>query len=161
GDGQGGFAVGVGFTASITEIAGVGSAHPRARRIVTGLVSVGDTENGFPEALGPSGVSVNGAGGIYVAMGESAPGVGLEIPDLPLAARNQLGHVLIVTPSGQWKAGSDIGTFDYRWTDANKDQPCAPAGQFPDANPYGLLAIHGRQFVTDAGANTVSEIRPD
>src|SRR5262252_4085585 len=58
GDGNGGFAVGVGFTASITEIKGVTSANPIARRIVTGLASVGDTENGFPEALGPSGVSV-------------------------------------------------------------------------------------------------------
>src|SRR5215831_685971 len=76
GDGNGGFAVGVGFTASITQINGVTSAHPIARRIVTGLASVGDTENGFPEALGPSGVSVQGAAGIYVTIGESALGVG-------------------------------------------------------------------------------------
>src|SRR5512137_664001 len=48
GDGQGGFAEGVGFTASITEVTGVNSHHPRWRRIVTGLASVGDTEQGFP-----------------------------------------------------------------------------------------------------------------
>src|SRR5512137_1730220 len=48
GDGKGGFAVGAGFTASITEIAGVNSPQPRWRRIVTRLASVGDTENGFP-----------------------------------------------------------------------------------------------------------------
>src|SRR5262249_55784527 len=47
GDGNGGFAVGLGFTASLTEIIGATSPNPRARRIVTGLVSVGDTENGF------------------------------------------------------------------------------------------------------------------
>jgi hypothetical protein len=161
GDGNGGFAVGLGFTASLTEITGATSHNPRARRIVTGLVSVGDTENGFPEAIGPSGVSVHGAGGIYVTIGESALGVGLDNPGLPLAARNQLGHLLKFTPSGQWKALSDIGDFDYLWTGANKDQPWAPAGQFPDANPYGLLAIAERQFVADAGANTVNEIRPD
>jgi hypothetical protein len=161
GDGKGGFAVGVGFTASLTEISGATSPHPHARRIVTGLVSVGDTENGFPEALGPSGVSVHGIGGIYVTIGESGLGVGVNNPDLPLAALNQFGHLLKVTPSGHWKALSDIGDFDYLWTAANKDQPWAPAGQFPDANPYGLLAIGGRQFVADAGANTVNEVRPD
>jgi hypothetical protein len=161
GDGNGGFAVGVGFTASITEITRVMSPKPLARRIVTGLVSIGDTENGFPEALGPSGVSVQGAGGIYVTIGESALGVRAGNPDLPPAALDQLGHVLKVTPSGQWKAVGDVGDFDYLWTGANKDQPWAPQGQFPDANPYGLLATAGRQFVADAGANTVDEVRPD
>jgi hypothetical protein len=161
GDGKGGFAVGVGFTASITQINGVTSAHPIARRIVTGLASVGDTENGFPEALGPSGVSVQGAGGIYVTIGESALGVGAEEPDLPLAAQNQFGHLLKFTPSGQWKAVGDVGDFNYLWTKANQNQPWAPAGQFPDANPYGVLALAGRQFVADAGANTVNEVRPN
>ncbi len=161
GDGQGGFAVGVGFTASITEITGASSDHPRWRRIVTRLASVGDTEQGFPEALGPSGVSCHGAGGIYVTMGESVLGVEANVPDLPAAARRQFGHLLKVTPSGQWKAVTDVGDYDYLWTGENKDQPWAPAGQFPDANPYGLLAIAGRQFVADAGANTLNEVRPN
>jgi hypothetical protein len=161
GDGNGGFAVGVGFTASITEITGVESAHPRWRRVVTGLASVGDTENGFPEALGPSGVSIHGSGGIYVTMGESGLGVGAHTPDLPAAARNQFGHLLKITPSGQWKAVGNVGDLDYLWTGANKDQPWAPAGQFPDANPYGVLAGAGRHFVADAGANTLDEVGPD
>jgi hypothetical protein len=159
GDGHGGFAVGVGFTASITEVTGVNSRHPRWRRIVTGLASVGDTENGFPEALGPSGVSIHGTGGIYVTVGESGLGVGADIPDVPAAAKNQFGRLLKVTPSGQWKAVNDVGDYDYLWTGENKDQPWAPAGQFPDANPYGLLALPGRQFVIDAGANTLTEVR--
>jgi hypothetical protein len=161
GDGNGGFAVGVGFTASITEIAGADSSHPRWQRIVTGLASVGDTENGFPEALGPSGVSVHGSGGIYVTMGESGLGVGASTPDLPAAARAQFGHLLKVTPSGHWKAVADVGDYDYQWTGENMDQPWAPEGQFPDANPYGLLAVAGRQFVVDAGANTLNEVRPN
>jgi hypothetical protein len=161
GDGKGGFAVGVGFTASITEIAGANSPHPRWRRIVTGLASVGDTENGFPEALGPSGISVHGSGGIYVTMGESALGVGADTPELPEAAARQFGHLLKLTPSGHWKKVSDVGDYDYLWTGENKDQPWAPEGQFPDANPYGLLAVAGRQFVADAGANTLNEVRPN
>jgi hypothetical protein len=161
GDGNGGFAVGVGFTASITEIAGANSRHPSWRRIVTGLASVGDTENGFPEALGPSGVSVHGSGGIYVTMGESGLGLAADNPNLPEAARAQFGHLLKVTPSGHWKAVADVGGYDYQWTGENKDQPWAPQGQFPDANPYGLLVVGGRQFVADAGANTLNEVRPN
>ncbi len=161
GDGKGGFGVGVGFTASIIEITGANSHHPNWRRVVTGLASVGDTENGFPEVLGPSGVSVHGAGGIYVTMGESALGVGASQANLPAAAGAQFGHLLKVTPSGQWKAMGDVGDFDYLWTGLNKDEAWAPAGQFPDANPYGVLAVPGRQFVVDAGANTLDEVRPD
>jgi sugar lactone lactonase YvrE len=159
GDGNGGFATGVGFTASITEIQGASSSHPRVRRIVHGLASVGDTENGFPEALGPSGVSVHGTGGIYVTMGESALGVAASDASLPKQAARQFGHLLKVTPGGQWKAVADVGDFDYLWTEANKDQPWAPVGQFPDANLYGVLAGPGEQFVVDAGANTLDEVR--
>ncbi len=161
GDGKGGFAVGVGFTASLIEIRGVNSASPRWRRFVTGLASVGDTENGFPEALGPSGVSVQGNGGIYVTMGESALGVAADDPNVPQAARRQFGRLLKVTPSGRWRVVGNVGDFDYVWTGENKDQSWAPEGQFPDANPYGLLASAGRQWVADAGANTLDEVRPD
>ncbi len=159
GDGHGGFAVGVGFTASITEITQAQSSHPRWRRIVTGLASVGDTENGFLEALGPSGVSVHGTGGIYVTMGQSALGVSADNSDVPSAAQRQFGRLLKLTPSGQWKAVADVGDFDYLWTGVNRDQPWAPEGQFPDANPYGVLAMAGRQFVVDAAANTLNEVR--
>jgi hypothetical protein len=161
GDGHGGFATGVGFTGSVTEIKGVGGTQPTARRIVTGLVSVGDTENGFPEAIGPDGLAVHGNGGIYVAIGESAAGVAAKTPGLSPWAAAQLGRLIKVTPSGQWNTIADVGGFDYQWTLANKDAPWAPAGQFPDANPYGVLAVAGGEYVVDAGANTISEVRAD
>jgi hypothetical protein len=161
GDSTGGFAVGVGFNGAVTEIDGVTSPNPVWRRIVTGLASVGNIVKGSPQALGPSGVSVHGTGGIYVTMGESALGVAVDNPDLPAAAQAQFGRLLKVTPSGQWKVLGDVGDLDYLWADANQNQPWAPAGQFPDANPYGVLALAGRQFVADAGANTIDEIRPD
>lgn len=160
GDGHGGFATGVGLTGSITEISGASSAHPHWHRIVTGLASVGDTENGFPAVLGPSGVSVHGTGGIYVTIGQSILGVETGNPNMPAAARTQFGRLLKVTPSGQWRAVSDVGDFDYLWTEANKDAAWAPTNQFPDANPYGVLALGGRQFVVDAAANTLVEVRP-
>ena len=161
GDGKGGFAVGVGFNGSITEIDGASSANPVWARIVTGLASVGEIVKGSPEALGPSGICAHGRGGIYVTMGESALGVAASFGDLPVAAQDQFGRLLKVTPSGQWKAVGDVGDFDYLWAAANQNQPWAPAGQFPDANPYGVLALAGRQFVADAGANTIDEILPN
>ncbi len=161
GDGNGGFAVGIGFNGSVTEIQGATSSHPVWHRIVTGLVSLGTIEQGSAQALGPSGVSVHGNGGIYVTIGESALGVAVDNLNLPTEAQEQLGHLIKVTPSGRWKAVGDIGDLDYLWTGANQNQPWAPAGQFPDANPYGVLAVPGRQFVADAGANTIDEIRPD
>ena len=161
GDNHGGFGIGVGFTGSITEIRGATTAHPTARRIVNGLASIGDTENGFPEAIGPDGLAIQGTGGIYVTIGESADGISADDPSLSPAAAAQFGRVLKITPSGQWKTIADVGDFDYQWTLANKNAPWAPAGQFPDANPYGIFAVAGRQFVVDAGANTVDEIMAD
>lgn len=160
GDGQGGFGVGVGFTGSITEIRGIGSKHSSIRQVVTGLASVGTAERG-PEVVGPDGISVHGEGGIYVIMAESAPGVMGEEPDLDPNAAAQLGHLLKVTSSGRWKALADVGTLNYEWTDQHKTESWAPADQFPDANPYGVLAVAGRQYVVDAGANTLNVVRPD
>jgi hypothetical protein len=161
GDGQGGFGVGVGFTGAITEIRQVSSARPTSRRVVTGLASVGDTENGFPEVVGPDGISLLGKGGIYVIMAESSAGVLAANPGLDPAATAQFGRLLKVTPSGQWKATANVGEFNYSWTDAHKNDDWAPADQFPDANPYAVLALPGHQYVVDAGANTLNEVRPD
>ncbi len=158
GNAQGGLAPGLGFTASVTEIRGVNSGNPTWQRIVTGLVSVGLTEPTL-QAIGVSGVSVHGSGGIYVTIGESALGQMAEVPDLPPAAAAELGHVLKITPSGHWKVVADVGDMNYQWAEANANQPWAPAGQFPDANPYGLLALNGKQYVADAGANTLNEVR--
>lgn len=161
GDGHGGFGIGPGLTGALAEISGVVSSQPTMRRVVTGLASIGGTENGFPEVVGPDGVSAHGTGGIFVMMCESTPGVAADNPNLSPAIAAQLGRLLKVSPSGQWKAVADVGKFNYEWTLANQDAPWAPAGQFPDANPYGVLAVAGRQYVVDAGANTISEVSAD
>ena len=53
---------------------------------------------------------------------------------------------------------ADVGDFDYAWAGANKNQPWAPAGQFPDANPYAVLSVPGHQYIADAGSNTIDEV---
>jgi sugar lactone lactonase YvrE len=162
GDADVGFRVGVGFTGSLTEIRGLRSGRPVASRLVTGLASSATVSpDGSVEPVGPDGVSVQGNGGIYVIMAESTSGVLEEDPGLDPAAARQFGRLLKVTASGQWKVTADVGDFDWNWTSANQNAPWAPAGQFPDANPYGVLALPGRQYVVDAGANTLNEVRPD
>jgi hypothetical protein len=160
-DGHGGYADGVGRTGSITEIRGLGSGKATAKRLVTGLASVGTSENGGPEAVGPDGISVHGTGEIYVQMAESSSAILAENPSVDPAVASQFGKLLKVSPSGHWKVTADVGNYNYWWTDAHKNDPWAPAGQFPDANPYGVLAVAGHQYVADAGANTINEVRPN
>ncbi len=125
------------------------------------MASVGDTETGFPEALGPDGISVHGNGGIYVIIGESALGISADDPALSEEAAEQFGHLIKINPSGRWRAVADVGDYDWLWTGANTNQPWAPAGQFPDANPYGVLVTGSHRYVVDAGANTLNEVRPN
>ena len=160
GDSERGVVEGVGLTGSITEIRKVNSSHPLVRRIVTGLASSATAEQGPPQAVGPDGLSVHGTGQIDVIMAESSSGILAEHPDTDPVAAAQFGRLLKVTPSGRWKVTANVGDFDYAWAAANKSQPWAPK-EFPDANPYGLLALGGRQFVADAGANTIDEVRPN
>jgi sugar lactone lactonase YvrE len=155
GDGAGGFGVGIGLTGSLTAILNPASLAPTASRVVTGLASVGDTDFGFPEVLGADGISFQG-GGLYMIMAESSQGLNLQPGDL---GADQFGQLLKATlPSGQFQATADVGNFNFDWTNQNKNEPFAPPGQFPDANPYGVLALPGRQYVVDAGANTLNEV---
>jgi hypothetical protein len=154
GNGSGGVAPGVGFTGSVGEIRDVSSAHPEFRRIITGLASSADTGG----VVGPDGVSPLGNGDIHIIMAESSTVVGAGHPAAPLALVNQFGRLLKASQSGNWKVVADVGDFDYQWADQNKNAPWAPVGQFPDANPYAVLSLPGRQYVADAGANTIDEI---
>ncbi len=177
GDGNGGFGAGVGFTAAITEIRGVRSRHPKVRQVVTGLASIGDTENGSPEVVGPDGLSYRPGDGLYVVMADSVAGVLAGDPTLDPNNVGQFGLLLRLTGpqllNGHeralpWKAVADVGDFNYGWSGAHKDDPWAPLNpppastpQFPDANPYAVLALRGHEYVVDAGANTLNEVRAD
>lgn len=165
GDGHGGFGEGVGFTGSITEIRNPGSPGSHVHRVVTNLVSHGTNERG-PEVVGADGISGTRAGALYVIMAESVAGVLEATPGLDPDKIGQFGQLLKVTLMGQsrgWTTVADVGDFDFAWTGAHRTEQWAPGhpAQFPDANPYGVLALAGHQFVVDAGANTLNEVRPD
>lgn len=175
GDGHGGTAAGIGLTGAVSEIVHPRSAHPYARRVVNGLASVDDPAR--DEVTGPDGISTRGDK-IYVLEAASRTAVfksllssASSLSDAQLDAVEQFGKLLEVSPDEAQSSGEEgsrhfktiaaVGDFNYAWTDNNQGAAFAPMGQFPDANPYAVLALPGHQYVADAGSNTINEILAD
>ena len=131
----------------ITEISRPWSANPVIRDVVSGLISVGDEG----EFVGVSGLSAIGNGNIYAIMALSNAGTPF--------THSRLGRLLAVSRGGQIRNVPNVGNFNYAWTGTHTD--LVPFGDFPDANPYGVLALNDKIYVADAGANTLNIVRPD
>ncbi len=135
---------------SIIEILNPMGVRPNVRTIVTGLPNVGDPEEG--EFLGVSGLSILGNGrnfGLYAIMAVDPQQTG----------DPAFGNLLRVDYRRQVETLVNVGSFDYEWTAEHTD--LVPFGDFPDANPYGVLVVPGHLYVVDAGANTLDEVMPD
>lgn len=118
----------------------------RQERVVTGLPSVFNPA--VPDINGPQHVALHGNGNMYVTIGwGAAPAARAQLGSLGAG----FGSLILVKPNGTWKSVADISAFEHAHN---------PAGGPLDSNPYGLLAEGGRQFVTDAGGNTLFEISP-
>jgi hypothetical protein len=145
-----------GFTSRISWIdQGTGTVNP----VVDGIISLADS-HGFG-ATGVDGVSVTPGGWIYGIVTGSASGVpeGFPAPEWALAkAKSQLGRLIRVSGPGAFSSVADVGGFDFAWAALHKD---LVPGQFPDANPYGVLALPRETWVVDAGSNTLDRVRPD
>lgn len=115
------------------------------KKWVTGLPSMA-AANGIEAEAGPEDISFHGRGGAYVTMGlPGTPAVrALLGPQLALS-----GRLLKVSASGKIKQIADPVSYEA----ANN-----PDGGLVDSNPYGVLALPGRQIVADAGGNTVLEV---
>jgi hypothetical protein len=114
-------------------------------RVVTGLPSLGI---GGEVVAGPQDVAFQGRGNMYVTIGLGAdPALRSGLPE-----GGTLGTLLLVKPNGKWSVVADIAGFE----GANN-----PDDGVPDSNPYGVLADGGRQYVTDAGGNTLLEVAPN
>ena len=115
-------------------------------RIVTGLPSLGA---GGEVIAGPNDVAFQGRGNMYVTIGLGAdPALRAALG----AAGSNLGTLIVVKPNGKWSVVADISGFEA----ANN-----PDGGPIDSNPYGVLAEGGRQYVTDAGGNSLLEVSPN
>src|SRR5436190_20047459 len=135
---------------SIIEILSPMAVRPKVRTIVSGLAVIGDPEEG--EFLGVSGISVFGNGrnfGLYAIMAVDPQQTG----------DPAFGNLLRVNYRNQVETLVNVGSFDYEWTDEH--QWLVPFGDFPDANPYGVLVLPDHIYVVDAGANTLDEVMPD
>jgi hypothetical protein len=135
---------------SIIEILNPMAVRPNVRTIVSGLPVIGDPDEG--EFLGVSGISVFGNGvnfGLYAIMAVDPQQTG----------DPAFGNLLRVDYRNQVQTLVNVGSFDYEWTDEH--QWLVPFGDFPDANPYGVLVVAGHTYVVDAGANTLNEVMPD
>jgi len=67
------------------------------------------------------------------------------------------GNLLRFNLNGTTNTVTNVGSFDYIWTGDHSFL----WEEFPDANPYGVLALPDHLYVTDAGANTLNEVLPD
>jgi hypothetical protein len=131
-------------TGKISEIRDPTSTSPTVRDVVTGLLSLGGENPG--EFEGVDGISALGNGNIAAIMGESEL-AGEESP---------AGHLLRFNPAGQVHDEANVGNFNYAWS--AKHIGLAPR-DFPDSNPYGVLAVPGGVYVADAGTNTLNFVK--
>ena len=112
---------------------------------VSGLPSMAAT-TGIEAEGGPNDIAFQGVGGAYVTMGfgGTAAGRALLGPELELS-----GHLLKIAASGEIKTIADPVAYEAAEN---------PDGGLNDSNPFGVLALPGRQLVADAGGNSVLEV---
>lgn len=119
----------------------------RQSRIASGLPS-------FYNAVamdigGPQDIEFQGRGQGYVTIGWGAdPAARQQLG----AVASQFGVMLRQSPSGAWRVAADIATHE---------RVNNPAGGPFDSNPYGLLVEPSRQYVVDAGGNSLLRIDRD
>jgi hypothetical protein len=133
---------------SIIEILNPMDTHPVVRTLVSGLPVVGE-EGEFTSV---DGISILGNGrnfGLYAIMAGDPQQTG----------DPAFGNLLRVSYRNQVQTLVNVGSFDYEWTDEHRW--LVPFGDFPDANPYGVLVVPGHTYVVDAGANTLDEVMPN
>jgi sugar lactone lactonase YvrE len=113
-------------------------------RVLSGLPSLADPDGS--SAIGPSDVSFNGIGGMYVTVGLGAnPALRQEVPELAGMAK-----LLRADPArGTTRVVADLGAFE---ASANPD------GGEPDTNPNSVLAGPGARVVADAGGNSLLRV---
>jgi hypothetical protein len=181
---------GVTQTGAVSKYAGLlsgyhGSATAPALVWRTPLTSLYDSENG-PEVLGPEGLAVSRNGcklhrqrdhgrgyarraghghafghacGLLTIMSESRAGFAADHPGEPVP--QQLGQLLPLDRRTGTVGASLSNVGDQQWAFTGAHPELDPGGQYPDANPYGVLVTRRAIYVADAGANTISEILPD
>ncbi len=140
----------IGFTSGISRLDSSGVHH-----VVNGLLSV--SEGGGFGATGVDGISFFGSSVYAIEMGNTAnvPPSGFS-PATIAKAKAEIGRLGVFTTSGGHVV-ADVGDFDHKWTEEHVS--LAPEN-FPDANPYAVLAGSFGELVADAASNTLDFVSP-
>ena len=154
--GPGGGSLCPGLTSAISVITKGGDHH----RIVSGLASVSDRGGFF--ATGADGLSRADDGDLSTVIA-SCP---QQVDQLPPGAdpavvakvRAQAGQVIELEGDGKFETTASVGAFDWEWSLTHMN---LVPGQFPDCNPYGILAGEHDQWVVDAATNTLDHVTSD
>jgi hypothetical protein len=118
--------------------------HGKQERVATGLPSIFNTARG--DIVGPNDISFHGRGNGFITIGwGGAPALRANLGPVG----SNVGVLIKLEPSGQWRVDADISDFE---ADHN------PAGGPRDSNPYGALALAGDKYVTDAGGNSLLKV---
>ena len=137
-----------GPTGAVTKIT-LGDTATKTR-VLSGLPSVAAT--GGAGATGPHDVEFQGLGNGYVTIGLGTDPLNRTLKGLyPAFASvgSEFGRLVRFQPNGKWSLQEDLAGFE---ASANPD------GTLPDSNPYGLLALPGRQVFADAGGNSLNAV---
>jgi hypothetical protein len=143
-----------GFTSGISRVP-LGKDH--AYRVVSDLASVADPKGGF--ATGIDGISVLPDGTIYGIMTEASATVPPGLSEATSAKlKFQFGRLFRFPPGEHFERAANVGDVDFRWADDHKS---LVPDQFPETNPYGVLALPDVRWVVDAASNTIDRVLPD
>jgi sugar lactone lactonase YvrE len=137
-----------GTTGSITR---VDLRTATSARVVTGLPSAASPPDSILPpgsfATGPHDVSLHGQGQIFMTIGYGG-NPDSRTTNLGSAGAN-FARLVRANASGNWSLQQDLGAYEVA---AN------PTGDEIDTNPYGVLALAGKQVVADAGGNALNEV---
>ncbi len=133
-----------GTTGSISMI-----SHGHVHRVTTGLASIAGPDGSG--ATGPDGLTSRD-GALWTIITASPQQVPPGLPaGLTRTLNNQAGQLVKLGEDGGFRTVAGVGSYDWAW--ATRHLSLNP--QYPDANPYGVLATENRLYVVDAGANTL------
>jgi hypothetical protein len=138
-----------GFTSGVSELEG-GVAH----RVVSGQVSLAGADG--TAATGIDGISILDDWRIFSVETESefaVPPAGFSQETIE-RAKAQLGRLDENTRGAHSRVIANVGAFDFNWSNEKEHKELVPE-QFPDANPYAVLATNYGYWVADAASNTI------
>jgi sugar lactone lactonase YvrE len=118
------------------------------KRIATGLPSAATPDGSF--ATGPHDVSFSGLGRGAVTIGYAGDPAN-RTRDFGIVGK-RFARLVRLTSRGGWRLEQDLGAYELTVN---------PTGDESDSNPYGVLALAGRQIVSDAGANALNAVAAD